>query len=208
MEKIMKWRIPLLIGFGLMQFFVIIGLIISNQSKTPAENDDEWLAVMQSESESIIQESTELELIYWVVDVKGAVTKPGVYEVAKNMRVQDAIDLAGGVLPHAETRHLNFAQHLSDQMLIYVPVEGEEIEESTQPPTEPTQAEAAEKININTANDLELQALPGIGEKKAIQIINYRTENGSFTTIEDLMEVSGIGQKTFDSLKELITVRK
>lgn len=208
MEKITKWRIPLLIGLGIVQGLIIIGLVFSNQKSAQTENTDEWLLEMQSESESIFQEPEEQEPIFWVVDVKGAVTNPGIYEVAKNMRVQNAIDLAGGLLQNAETRHINFAQHVTDQMLLYIPVVGEEIVDIpyTQPnlPVE----EGTSKININTATDLELQALPGIGEKKALQIINYRTENGSFSTIEELMEVSGIGQKTFDTLKESITVTK
>lgn len=208
MEKITKWRIPLLIGLGIVQGLIIIGLVFSNQKSEQTENTDEWLLEMQSESESIFQEPEEQEPVFWVVDVKGAVTNPGIYEVAKNMRVQNAIDLAGGLLQNAETRHINFAQHVTDQMLLYIPVVGEEIVDI--PYTQPNSPveEGTSKININTATDLELQALPGIGEKKALQIINYRTENGSFSTIEELMEVSGIGQKTFDTLKESITVTK
>ena len=208
MEKITKWRIPLLIGLGIVQGLIIIGLVFSNQKSAQTENTDEWLLEMQSESESIFQEPEEQEPVFWVVDVKGAVTNPGIYEVAKNMRVQNAIDLAGGLLQNAETRHINFAQHVTDQMLLYIPVVGEEIVDI--PYTQPNSSveEGTSKININTATDLELQALPGIGEKKALQIINYRTENGSFSTIEELMEVSGIGQKTFDTLKESITVTK
>ncbi|MGO4961551.1 helix-hairpin-helix domain-containing protein [Jeotgalibaca porci] len=208
MEKITKWRIPLLIGLGIVQGLIIIGLVFSNQKSAQTENTDEWLLEMQSESESIFQEPEEQEPVFWVVDVKGAVTNPGIYEVAKNMRVQNAIDLAGGLLQNAETRHINFAQHVTDQMLLYIPVVGEEIVDI--PYTQPNSPveEGTSKININTATDLELQALPGIGEKKALQIINYRTENGSFSTIEELMEVSGIGQKTFDTLKESITVTK
>lgn len=208
MEKITKWRIPLLIGLGIVQGLIIIGLVFTNQKSAQTENTDEWLLGMQSESESIFQEPEEQEPVFWVVDVKGAVTNPGIYEVAKNMRVQNAIDLAGGLLQNAETRHINFAQHVTDQMLLYIPVVGEEIVDI--PYTQPNSPveEGTSKININTATDLELQALPGIGEKKALQIINYRTENGSFSTIEELMEVSGIGQKTFDTLKESITVTK
>lgn len=208
MEKITKWRIPLLIGLGIVQGLIIIGLVFSNQKSAQTENTDEWLLEMQSESESIFQEPEEQEPVFWMVDVKGAVTNPGIYEVAKNMRVQNAIDLAGGLLQNAETRHINFAQHVTDQMLLYIPVVGEEIVDI--PYTQPNSPveEGTSKININTATDLELQALPGIGEKKALQIINYRTENGSFSTIEELMEVSGIGQKTFDTLKESITVTK
>ena len=208
MEKITKWRIPLLIGLGIVQGLIIIGLVFSNQKSAQTENTDEWLLEMQSESESIFQEPEEQEPVFFEVDVKGAVTNPGIYEVAKNMRVQNAIDLAGGLLQNAETRHINFAQHVTDQMLLYIPVVGEEIVDI--PYTQPNSPveEGTSKININTATDLELQALPGIGEKKALQIINYRTENGSFSTIEELMEVSGIGQKTFDTLKESITVTK
>lgn len=208
MEKLAKWRIPLLIGLGIVQCFIIIGLVFSNQKSAQTESTDEWLLERESETESFIQEAEEQEPIFWVVDVKGAVTNPGIYEVAKNMRVQDAIDLAGGLLKNAETRHINFAQHLTDQMLLYIPVVGEETENILYTQPNPSVTEGTAKVNINTATEMELQALPGIGEKKALQIINYRKENGSFSAIEELMEVSGIGQKTFDTLKESITVTK
>ncbi|MGP6146998.1 helix-hairpin-helix domain-containing protein [Jeotgalibaca sp. A122] len=207
MEKYKKWRVLILASIGLIQLIVIIFIILSSNTKETEEPPNSWL--MESQVEVMSETSSELEPIFWVVDVKGAVVKPGIYEVAKNMRVQDAIDLAGGILPDAETRHLNFAQHLMDQMLIYVPLKGEESEtepaDSIQIPGSETTDN--EKININTADEMALQTLPGIGGKKAQQIISYRSENGSFTTIEDIMNVSGIGQKTFDSFKELISVK-
>lgn len=208
MEKIKKQRWFIIAGIMFAQFIVMIILLATPRDAEPVEQMDSWLWESQIDVESI--EDKESELIFWVVDVKGAVVNPGIYEVAKNMRIQDAIDLAGGLLADANTRQLNFAQHLEDQMLIYVPLVGEENEtESGVPVSTPgKEMPGAAKMNINTADVTSLQELPGIGEKKAQQIIAHRTEKGSFQAIEDIMEVSGIGQKTFEGLRELITVSK
>lgn len=209
MDKRRKWLLPVLMVVCGMQLMIIIFISFKEPSVSiESDGSDDWLSEVQSESceESIV----ESEPIFWVVDVKGAVVNPGVYEVAKNMRVQDAVDLAGGLLPDAETRHLNFAQRLTDQMLIYIPAKGEELDEKSVDSliTETGDTENIGKININTADANELQTLPGIGEKKAQQIIDHRQQNGSFSSIEAIMDVNGIGQKTFETLREFITVKK
>ena len=152
-------------------------------------------------SESINQE--------WYVDVKGAVKKTGMYRISKGMRLMDAIDLAGGFTAEADQNQINFSKLLSDQEIIYVPKVGEEIprlKEATVESDGSIGGESQEKININTADATELQKLSGIGEKKAADIIKYREENGSFSTIDDLTKVSGIGEKTLENLKDSITI--
>ncbi|WJY28524.1 helix-hairpin-helix domain-containing protein [Sporosarcina trichiuri] len=144
-----------------------------------------------------------------MVDVKGAVLHPNVYTFEEGQRVIDAITAAGGYAESADSRLLNHAQLLADQMVIYVPAEGEEMPvfESAGISETVQGSGSSALININTADETELMTLNGIGPAKASAIIAYRTDNGTFQTAEDLMKVSGIGQKTFDALADAITVK-
>ena len=139
-----------------------------------------------------------------MVDVKGQVNKPGVYELPSESRVLDAIQAADGLLDSADDRAINLAMILQDEMSIYVPEMGEEGAMPIQATA--SNAEASGKVNINRADEAELTSLPGIGPAKAEAIISYRTEAGSFQSIEDLTKVTGIGEKTFEQLKDSITV--
>ncbi|MET1014109.1 MAG: helix-hairpin-helix domain-containing protein [Paenisporosarcina sp.] len=142
-----------------------------------------------------------------VVDVKGQVAIPGVYTLSADMRVLDAIKLAGGLLPTADERMLNLAAKLVDEMVIYVPTVGE-VSASTVTPTPNLSGSKTESqlININTSDDNELMTLSGIGPSKAKAIIAYREENGLFQSIEQLKEVSGIGDQTFEAIKDFISI--
>lgn len=153
-----------------------------------------------------------------VVDVKGSVENPGVYRLDPDSRVIDAILLAGGYTKNAQSRYINHAQKLQDEMIIYVPKKGEKVKEtlsmdasSTDVPSSsqstPQEGETKNLVNINTSDESGLTTLNGIGPSKAKAIIAYRTENGPFKTIDDLKNVTGIGEKTFESLKEYITVK-
>ncbi|KAA9242614.1 MULTISPECIES: helix-hairpin-helix domain-containing protein [Aerococcus] len=177
----------------------------------------------QSETLEVGQENTgEVEnvedqgddLIY--VDVKGAVKSPGLYQVQAGDRVLDAIDLAGGLNDQADSKRINLSQRLQDQMVVYVPALDEEVGAedlmaitpvlSGDGPTAGSSQGDSQTININTADASQLQEISGIGEKKAADIIQYRENKGSFQTIEEITEVSGIGDKTFEKIKEQITV--
>lgn len=148
------------------------------------------------------------------VHVIGAVPRPGLYEFAEGARVQDAIDAAGGLLASANVGSINLAALLEDGQQLNIPYKvGEEPTETSDDNSlvlpgateEPSSQGTEELININTASLEELDSLPGIGPTIAQRIIDYREENGPFQTIEDLMNVSGIGPSTFDQIKDLIT---
>ncbi|MCA0992868.1 helix-hairpin-helix domain-containing protein [Guptibacillus hwajinpoensis] len=143
----------------------------------------------------------ENEVTIVLVDVKGAVVAPGVYEVSANGRVKDVIEKAGGFLEEADQAQLNLATKVIDEMMIYVPLKGE-----TTVTAGSVTAESG-LVSINTADLIELQELPGIGPAKAEAIIQYREENGPFSASEDLQNISGIGEKTYEKLKDLITVQ-
>ena len=146
-------------------------------------------------------ENVEEQVNHYIVDVKGQVKFPGVYEVEEHLRVHDVIQLAGGFLEMANETAINLAQKISDEMVIYVPHLDEEINNaSTATAWSPSQDE--KKVSLNQATVGELETLPGIGPSKAAAIINYREEVGAFQSIDELTNVSGIGEKTLEKLRD------
>jgi competence protein ComEA len=138
-----------------------------------------------------------------LVDVAGWVHRPGVYEFTEGARVIDAIDAAGGARSGALLEALNLAAPLTDGTQILVPREGQE---GVAPAPVTGGAVAGGLVNVNSAIATELEELPGIGEVIAQRIIDYRTENGPFATVDELVDVSGIGDAILESIRELVTV--
>lgn len=137
------------------------------------------------------------------VYVSGAVYKPDVYPLPLGSLVKDAVAKAGGATVDADLDHVNLALKLSDQMQVYVPHKGEAV---ATPNSRSGSAAITAPININTATLEELDRLPGIGPSIAQAIIDYRTANGPFKTIEDINNVKGIGDALFAKIKDSITV--
>lgn len=154
------------------------------------------------------------------VDVKGMVKKAGVYELAKDSIVNDAIKKAGGLTSKADTTNVNLSKSLTNEMVIYIPKK-EEVTKSVvndalvdksnsvgfidnESSNETTNTST--KININTATLKDLITLNGIGESKAQAILEYRTKNGNFKTLEDLKKVSGIGEAAYEKIKDNICI--
>lgn len=128
---------------------------------------------------------------YIYVDVKGEVVNPGVYRVSNSCRVFQVIEIAGGLTDNSITDDVNLASKITDEQVIVIPSE---------------KAEKSDLININTANIADLDSLPEIGYSTAQAIVEYRTANGKFSSIEDIKKVSGIGNATYEKIKDLITV--
>ncbi|SUM33322.1 ComE operon protein 1 [Staphylococcus gallinarum] len=150
------------------------------------------------------------KLRLFFVDLKGAVKRPDLYEMKSTDRVKQLLEKAG-VQRDADLSQINLSEKLVDQKLIYIPKKGE----VSQPNLSKSQNENKvnkstktdnTKINLNLATESELQNVPGIGSSKAKAIIEYRNENGAFTTVEDLKKVNGIGVKTFEKLREYFIV--
>ncbi|WP_125712742.1 helix-hairpin-helix domain-containing protein [Companilactobacillus kedongensis] len=137
----------------------------------------------------------------FVVDIQGAVKSPGVYRLKTGSIVQEAIRLAGGLNENADTKQINQAQKVTDQMQIVVPAVGE-----VSSSTGTSGTDSKKQVNINTAKVEDFQSVTGIGPKKAEKIIAFREENGNFKDLKDLTKVSGIGDKTLESLKDQLTV--
>lgn len=182
-EYIKKPFITLIIGvlFGLLLSAVI--LLISSPPRANA------ILILSTATQSPL-----------TVDVDGAVDQPGIYQLPVNSRINDAILAAGGPLTDANLDSINRAALLKDGMKIYIPAQGEQIALDGNSPASPINL-----ININTATQKELEALPGIGPGKAGDIIEYRQNHGDFDTIEDIQNVSGIGESLFQEIKDQIT---
>lgn len=139
-----------------------------------------------------------------VVDIKGAVARPGVYEINDTARVNDVVAMAGGFTKEADQTKVNLAAKVHDEMMIYVPARGETNVSSANPPLIPSSD--SKKVHINTASEEEILQLSGIGPSKAAAIIAYREEHGPFEKVEDLLNVTGIGEKTLEKIREQIVV--
>lgn len=203
-----KW---LLLGSGA-SIVILITLLVSIYlmvNKEPRVDTTMWeetsLTTMAEVATDATKERAET-MIY--VDIKGAVKVPGIYQLKNQQRIWDALALAGGVSEEADTTQVNYAQKVKDQMIIYVPKKGEPVPQSLETLQEsaPAQQNQEEKINLNTATEAELQTISGIGAKKAQEIIRFRDEQGPFKTVEELKNVPGIGEKTVERLKDMLTV--
>jgi competence protein ComEA len=169
-----------------------------------------WLAARAPQGESVeLRPAPTPEPIQ--VHVTGAVVRPGLYDLPEDSRVMDAIEAAGGLVAEADKNGLNLAARVEDAQRLDVPFVSGYVPEADQgfvviTEGTPSPFSGEKLININSASLAELDTLPGIGPTTAQKIIAYREENGPFATIEDIVNVSGIGSATFENIKDLITV--
>lgn len=138
------------------------------------------------------------------VHVLGAVNRPGLYRLRDGDRAIDAIASAGGYSSDADKRALNLARFLTDGEQIVIPTHSEV--ESGASQSSSASSTMGGKVNLNTADSTALETLPRVGPSLAARILAWREANGRFTAVEDLMSVSGIGDKTFEGLKDLVTI--
>ena len=212
-----KQKIILIIGIIIAA--IIIGYYYINSTKEVYNNYTELGNIVEEENieenETKTNEIIEEEII---VHVAGAVEKNGIVKLKPNARIVDAIEAAGGLADGADLTEVNLAYTVQDGQKIYIPSVEEKntkeiinkiitegggnvivgsIEENSK---------STGKININKATDTELMNIPGVGEVTAAKIIEYRETQGTFKTIEDIKNVSGIGDAKFNAMKEYITV--
>lgn len=185
----------------------------SQQGEDPADTEDIFsVTAKEAEMEQSVNESAaEPEIIK--VDVKGAVMSPGIFTAQAGDRVIDLISSAGNFTDKADTDKVNFAQIIEDQMVIYVPEIGEEDKGDLENILVGTSGDAVTKgtsgglVNLNTATQEDLQTLTGIGPSKANAILEYRETVGKFKEVDELKQVTGIGDKTFERLRDSISVK-
>lgn len=169
------------------------------------KNGQEGAMEMQSENPIHSIQADERLTVY----ICGEVINPGVYEVDKGSRINDLIKIAGGISEKACLELINPAQKLTDGQKVYIPSAEERSEfvlSVNENDISDYENQTIKIININTASAKELETLPGIGSEIAARIVQYRELHGGFESIEALKNVSGIGEKKFNDIKEMITV--
>ena len=207
---------------------VVVIFIILTFDFTPTEKEQET-------PKETIKKDTNKEVTSVMVDIKGAVNTPSVYEMKSTDRVIDVIKKAGGLKANADTSLINLSKKVTDEMVITIYTKEEmqaeakecppcecpevndacieednKVSDSKETSADKTNKQSSQspdgKISINTASSEELQTLDGIGETKAEAIIGYRETNGAFKSIEELKNVSGIGDATYEKIKDDITI--
>ena len=175
--------------------------IVENEEKNALEN---------ANNNQVTEDKEEI-----AVHITGEVKKQGIIYLEKGSRVADAIKKAGGETKDADLSQINLAYILQDGQKIYVPNKNEEISQyiteksgnnDTEENTTSNSNKEDKKVNINTANQSELDQLPGIGPSIAQKIIEYREENGNFKNIQELQNVKGIGNAKYEEIKDNVTV--
>ena len=198
---IQKYKKKLLLPVVVVGIILTISIQSFLNSATPRADSIQTIPIKENIAVEEIIEYEQDPIVF--VEVKGAVTNPGVYELTEGDRVLNAIELAGGYLVTSSSEHINHAERVKDEMVIYVPEEGEEVEETFLS----ANSSQSSLVNINNADATVLSTLPGIGAAKAEAIIAHREQTGAFKDKQDLMKVTGIGQKTYEKLEALISVK-
>ncbi|TKH03838.1 hypothetical protein FC682_16125 [Peribacillus simplex] len=194
--------------------FVAAGIyFFLQQGEDPADTEDIF-SISEKEAEIEQNENeTAAEHVIIKVDVKGAVKSPGIFTAQAGDRVIDLISAAGSFTDKADKNKVNFAQIVEDQMVIYVPEIGEEVTGDLENIQVGSSGDAATKgasgglVNLNTATQEDLETLTGIGPSKANSILEYRETVGKFKEVDELKKVTGIGDKTFERLRDSISVK-
>lgn len=184
---------------------IISGCTKSSYLEYREKEADAEVSSQSSDTSEQADESSEASSVF--VQVAGAVNNPGVYELKPDSRVYEAIEAAGGLTDDAFDIDLNQAATIEDGQKIYV-YNDSEMQEISVAQASPggVGTESSQLLNINTASEEELTSLSGIGASKARAIVSYRTDNGSFSKTEDIMNVEGIGEGTYSKIKDQITV--
>lgn len=164
---------------------------------------------VEDNNQDEIKEDTEKQIVEKEITIyiSGEVKNPGVVTLKNDKRLSDAVKLVGGVTNDADLNNINLALKLEDEMHYIIPKKGEIISNSSNNVSLGNNSSNENgKININTATIEQLDQIPGIGEATANKILNYREEVGSFKSIEEIKNVSGIGDKKYENMKEFICI--
>lgn len=201
MKKDYKTIGTITIGIIIFLFFLIS--YFSGGSSELNKNDNESIFVEENESMEVITKKEEKESVKIVVDIKGEIKNPNIYWLEEGCIIEDLINVAGGITEEGDLSKINRAQKLNDHEVVIIPnINDKESEIESIIPSSNNE----NKVNINTASINELDTLSGIGPSKAEAIIKYREENGTFKSIEEIKNVTGIGEALFEKFKENITI--
>lgn len=221
-----KYRYRKQIVIGIFILFLLVGGTILTIFMFQSDKKDKSDLVVSTATNSLKKKSKKENIEDYKVDIKGEILTPGIYTLKSNSRVIDVIEMSGGLTENADTSVINLSKKITDEMVIIIYSKSEVKDFKKTKETEKIvqekcvkkdenvlkndacitdSAKTSGKVSINTATKEELMTLTGIGDSKAEDIIKYREENGPFKTIEDIKNVSGIGDSLFAKIKENIT---
>lgn len=198
-EHLYKILIGLLLGCFSLGLFLVVALTRQNDSNI-VQNDTASIESTSVESSSDVESTNSTKKMY--IDIKGEVNNPGVYKMKSGSRVTDLIKDAGGFKKDADQSAVNLAKQLIDQDMIIVYKVGQAPKNNLMD----SSPKDEEKVNINKADSEELQKLDRVGEKMAQKIIDYRNQHNGFHSIDEIKQISGFGEKTFERLKDSLTI--
>jgi len=198
-------------AFVILVLVIISGTVYIRQEKATEIGLGEAVELEEESAtapEEVQPEAGPAEISVYIC---GYVSNPGVVKVIEGTRLDEAIGLAGGAMEEADLEAVNLAYRLVDEDMVYIPKKGEKLQGTgkTVPGVDAVKnvtENKSGKININTADEKELDTLEGVGPATAKAIIQYRNSSGHFNTIEDIKKVKGIGDAKFNSMKDKITV--
>ena len=221
-----KYRYRKQIVIGIFILFLLVGGTILTIFMFQSDKKDKSDIVVSTATNSLKKKSKKENIENYKVDIKGEILTPGIYTLKSNSRVIDVIEMSGGLTENADTSVINLSKKITDEMVIIIYSKSEVKDFEKTKETEKLVQEkcvkkdenalkndacitdsvkTSGKVSINTATNEELMTITGIGDSKAEDIIKYREENGPFKTIEDIKNVSGIGDSLFAKIKENIT---
>ena len=221
-----KYRYRKQIVIGIFILFLLVGGTILTIFMFQSDKKDKSDLVVSTATNSLKKKSKKENIENYKVDIKGEILTPGIYTLKSNSRVIDVIEMSGGLTENADTSVINLSKKITDEMVIIIYSKSEVKDFEKTKETEKIVQEkcikkdenalkndacitdsvkTSGKVSINTATKEELMTLTGIGDSTAEDIIKYREENGLFKTIEDIKNVSGIGDSLFAKIKENIT---
>lgn len=221
-----KYRYRKQIVIGIFILFLLVGGTILTIFMFQSDKKDKSDLVVSTATNSLKKKSKKENIENYKVDIKGEILTPGIYTLKSNSRVIDVIEMSGGLTENADTSVINLSKKITDEMVIIIYSKSEVKDFEKTKETEKIvqekcikkdenalkndacitdSAKTSGKVSINSATKEELMTLTGIGDSKAEDIIKYREENGPFKTIEDIKNVSGIGDSLFAKIKENIT---
>ncbi len=187
---------------------VLSGTIYINHNKTSQFVLGEENTIDTKEIDTIeIDKQFDTEPKMIGIHIGGQVKNPGFIWIEEGKRLYDALNYIGGALPEADLDMVNLSKILSDEEKIYIPQKGEDVSIDMIEYSGTSGSAINKKININTASEAELSTLPGIGPALSKRIIDHRDSMGLFKSAEDIRDVSGIGEKRYDDIKDLITIK-
>lgn len=201
--------------FLLILFICPISLFVKDKLSSKEEvyvltDENNTLEDNQSSNEEIeeLKKEDNIDNKEITVYISGEVKKAGIVILKSGDRLATAVEKLGGTTNKADLNKVNLAMKVEDEQHYIIPKIGEEVsEESVEVTNKEVSSQESSKININTATIEELDTLPGVGEATANKIVNHRSENGEFKTVEEIKNVNGIGDKKFENIKELICTK-